>query len=237
MMVNGTNVREKSSDTRRILRCTGLAALLLACGWNGRLAAQTAPEDSVSTNSQLVGQMAPAWTTQGWVNADTLDVKKLRGKVVLLRFLNDSASSASTLNEFYRTYGPRGMAVVGIYAPAPFPTPTSLDHVRELAEAQGFEFAIGLDARWETLHRYWLDRADAELTSATFLIDRKGIIRYIQPDGQYDKNSPNRAARREYSKLEKEIETLLNSDEATGGPTAEPKSRRSTAKPRSGESL
>ena len=219
-------------------RATLAAALLLA--WYGgcvRLPAQAIPQDSDSASSQLIGQTAPAWTTQGWVNADSLDIKQLRGKVVLLRFLNDGATSAATLNALYSAYRTRGMAVVGIYVPSPMPAETKLDHVRELAGSQGFEFPIGLDSRWETLNRYWLDRADAGLTSATFLIDRKGIIRYIQPDGRYEKNSANRAVRREYAKLEKEIETLLKSDEATAGATAEPKSGRSSGKIRSREGL
>lgn len=232
-----TNIPHRSGWMTRC--ATTLAALVLVCcGPSARLFAQAAPEDSAPASAQMLGQTAPDWITQGWVNAGALDVKQLRGKVVLLRFLNDSASSSAALNSLYRTYQGRGMAVVGIYAPTPFPTQTSLEHVRELAASQGFEFPVGLDSRWETLNRYWLDRADAELTSTTFLIDRKGVIRYIQPDGQYEKNSPSRAARREYSKLEKEIETLLKSDEATAGSaTAEPKPTRSNAKPRPRESL
>ncbi len=175
-------------------------------------AAQAAASDSGSQGSLAVGQAAPPWTPRGWVNAASLELKQLRGKVILLRFLSDDTTGAVSVSELYRVYHPRGLAVVGMYAPSPMPAETSLDHVRQLATAHGFEFPIGVDSHWETLNRYWIDQGDSELTSATFVIDGKGIVRYIQPDGQYDKNSPNRASRKEYEKLEKAIETLLKSE-------------------------
>ena len=162
---------------------------------------------------QMIGQSAPAWNAQGWVNSKPLDVKDLQGKVVLLRFINDNPTGASALNELYRTYRERGFEVVGLYAPQPMPEEISLDHVRQLAASLDFQFPVGLDSRWETLNRYWLQRADADFTGTTFLIDRKGVIRYIQADGLYEKNSPRSAMRREYAKLEGEIETLLKSGE------------------------
>ena len=186
-------------------------------------AAQAAASDSNSPASIAVGQVAPPWTPRGWVNAASLELKQLRGKVVLLRFLSDDTTGAASISELYRVYHPRGLAVVGMYAPAPMPAETSIDHVRQLASAHGFEFPIGVDSHWETLNRYWIDRGDAELTSATFVIDGKGIVRYIQPDGQYDKNSSNRAMRKEYEKLEKAIENLLKPEEGSATKTSDPR--------------
>ncbi|MBI2817454.1 MAG: redoxin family protein [Acidobacteria bacterium] len=168
-------------------------------------------DNSFSPPPQLIGQAAPAWTTQAWVNVPSLDLKQLRGRTVLLRFLNDAAASAAALNRFHQLYTSRGLTVVAIYTPTPFPTAVSKDHVREMAATHGIQFPIGLDPHWETLNRYWLDRADAELTATTFLIDSKGVIRYVQPDGNYAKDSPSRNSRREYAKLEKEIQILLKS--------------------------
>lgn len=185
------------------------AAILFVLGGTATtpLRAQLSPE--TDSDASMIGRMAPPWNARAWVNAGSLNIKQFRGKVVLLRFLNDSAASAATLNELYRRYRGRGMAVVGVYNPIPFPAGVKPDHVRELAATHGFQFPIAIDSRWEILNRYWPQGADAELTASTFLIDRKGIIRYIQLDGQYNKNSASRAARKEYSRLEKEIESLL----------------------------
>ena len=201
--------------------------LCLALGGAVRLGAQEIGQEPEAASSSMIGQMAPAWSTQGWANSEPIELKQFRGKVVLLRFLNDSPSSAASLKELYRAYAARGLAVVGMYTPSPMPADTDLEHVRQLAASLGFEFPVGLDSRWETLNRYWLQRTDADVTSTTFLIDRNGIIRYIQPNGQYEKNSPNRTIRREYLRLEKEIETLLKPEESSASKAAEtPKAKR-----------
>jgi len=171
--------------------------------------AHSLQEESAFGTPPLLNRLAPAWSVQSWINSPPLDVDQLRGQVVLLRFFNDNPSGASSLKEWFRVYHSQGFVVVGLYAPAPMPAETEPDYVRRLAASLDFQFPVGVDSRWETLNRYWLDRADAAMTAATFLLDRQGKIRHIQPDGQYDKQSRNRTARREHDKLQAAIETLL----------------------------
>ena len=45
--------------------------------------------------------------------------------------------------------------------------------------------------------------------AATFLIDCKGIIRHIQLDGKYAKNSRDRNAKKQYEEVEIIIQTLI----------------------------
>lgn len=177
------------------------------------LEAQFTHKEMALGSWQMIGEVAPEWRALGWVNSKPLDVTDLRGKVVLLRFFNDNPTGRASLNEFHRTYREQGLTVVGLYTPAPMPTETDLSHLQRLASAFRFEFPVGLDSRWETLSGYWLNRADAELTATTFLIDREGIIRYIQPDGLYDvRKSSSRSLRKEHAKLQKEIEILLKGE-------------------------
>lgn len=201
----------RASEWERIgLRSLWVFALLLGVARAPNLAAQIRDEDFASSSSAIkVGQVAPAWNVRNWINSGPLDISQLRGKVVLLRFFSDSPASAATLNEFYRTYRERGLEVVGVYAPQPMPAETNLEEVRRLVAALEFEFPVGVDSRWETLNRYWLDQAGVQMDAATFLMDRKGVIRSIQSGGQYEKNSPNRAARRAYESLQRQIEQLL----------------------------
>ena len=89
------------------------------------------------------------------------------------------------------------------------PSAADAAYIRNLAQAIGFNFPVADDSLWQNVNRYWLNRADAEPDTATFLIDRSGIIRYIQPDGRYEKDSRDRKARGEFEKMEKEIQALL----------------------------
>ena len=57
---------------------------------------------------------------------------------------------------------------------------------------------------WKTINAWWLQDDRRKWTSVSFLLDRKGIVRYIHSGGQYVKGDG------EYEKLQQEIEKLLN---------------------------
>ena len=184
------------------------------------LQAQFSTADLASGATELIGQPAPSWAHRGWVNSDPLELSQLRGKVVLMRFFDDQPAGAAAIHQLNDSYREQGLAVIGFYVPTPMPTETDPSVVRDLASAIGFDFPVANDSQWQTVNRYWLNRADAEPAGMTFLVDRKGIIRYIQPDGRYEKNSRDRKARGEFQKLEGQIQSLLeepNNESSNGG--------------------
>ena len=140
----------------------------------------------------IVGQPVPDWPAKAkdhWVQGGPLDLARLRGKVVLVRFFTSSdcpycAATAPALNAIHREFGPRGLVVIGMYTPKPRPRPVPLAEVRDQVRAYGFEFPVALDEDWGALRTLWLDRvADSEFTSSSLLIDREGILRYVHPGG------------------------------------------------------
>ena len=156
---------------------------------------------------RLIGTSAPEWDNQQWINSPPITISQLKGKVVLLRFFMESScpfcrATAPYLNQFYAKYKDRGLVIIGMYTPKPSPSETPFQDVQRYVRDYGFQFPVALDNDWSTLTKYWLDRTpDADYTSVSFLIDKKGTIRYIHPGGAY--------SAQDAAEIEKKIEELL----------------------------
>ena len=98
------------------------------------------------------------------------------------------------------------LAVLTLYLSEPSAIgdhPEILKVIKEYTKKLGFKFPVAIDYEWETLNAWWLKTNPGEWTSVSFLLDRKGIVKYIHPGGQYIKGDG------EYEKLQQEIEKLL----------------------------
>jgi peroxiredoxin len=163
----------------------------------------------------IIGTPSPGWPRLRWVQGGPLSLADLKGRVVLVRFFMDEQcplcnGTAPALNEFDREFGPRGLVVIGFHTPKPRPRPTPVAQVRDYAQQFGFRFPVAVDDEWGALRRLWLDRVpDARFTSASLLIDRKGIVRHVQPGGIYAKDSSDPDARRDYRAMRAAIVKLL----------------------------
>jgi len=124
------------------------------------------------------------------------------------------STSAPVIRELDAAYRDRGLRVIGIFHPKP-PGDDDPERMRRAAERFGFTFPVALDDDWSALRRWWLDGGDRRFTSVSFLIDRKGVIRWVHPGGEYHLGEggghlPDHAACREaYRSLRATIEELL----------------------------
>lgn len=142
-----------------------------------------------------------------WIHSPPLSLESLRGRVVLVRWWTAPgcpfcAASAPALNELDRLYRDKGLVVIGFYHHKR-PIPVDPGEVKEMAERFGFRFPVAIDPEWRTLKRWWLGASGRGWTSVSFLMDRRGIIRYIHPGGAY---APGGA---DYTELKEKIEELL----------------------------
>jgi peroxiredoxin len=176
-----------------------VAALLIMSTLSATLKAEDKPLE--------VGATAPDWKFDNWLNSTPLELKTLRGKVVLIRWWTAPScpycrATAPALNEFYEKYHDKGLQVIGAYhhkAAAPL----DVDEVKKHAGEYGFKFPVAVDPEWGTLKRWWLAGDQKKWTSVTFLLDREGVVRFIHPGGQYVKGDEN------YAALQAKIEELL----------------------------
>lgn len=219
-----------------------LAALALVCVLtaNGCGAAseasqppEEAPPAAPGPEADLVGQPASPFEVQGWIvdgepaAPDAVTLADLAGHVVVVRFWTDTCpycrATAPALVELDRDFGPRGVVVLGLHHPKPRPKPDAaidLDaesrRLAAIAEQWGLRVPIGLDRQWRTVDAWWLSHRERAATSATFVLDQRGIIRWIHPGPEYHPGGPDDHAqcRADYAQLRATITALLD-EEAT----------------------
>ncbi len=144
-----------------------------------------------------IGTSPPEWNVQHWMNSAPLTLGGLRGHVVLVRWWTAPdcpycRATAPALNELYRDLHGRGLEVIGFYHHKS-DDPLRVDDVKKYAQDFGFKFPVAIDTDWRTLKSWWLNRT-RPFTSVSFLIDRRGVIRFIHPGGQYVKGDQDYVA-------------------------------------------
>jgi thiol-disulfide isomerase/thioredoxin len=182
-------------------RCIVLSIMFLAFS----------PSFARAANAEkLIGKKPSEWEVSDWINSPPLTLKKLSGKVVLVRWWTAPdcpycAATAPALNEFEEKYQDKGFVIIGLYhhkASAPLDPAEVKRHAEEL----GFKFPVAIDRDWKTLRRWWLKDRDRAWTSVSFLLDRQGVIRHIHPGGKYVRGD------KAYRTLKAKIEELLKEE-------------------------
>lgn len=175
--------------------------------------AATAPKQTDVENTavaSLVGTTPPEWQVERWMSSPPRTLASLRGSVVLVRWWTADcpfcSASAPALRQFHRTYGLRGLQVIGVYHHKE-DTPFDPAVYEETARKYGFTFPLAFDPDWRTLKSWLRDRSGQEIntgwTSVTFLLDKHGVVRHVHPGGQYVEGDPG------YAGLQAAIERLL----------------------------
>ncbi|MHB2016709.1 MAG: redoxin domain-containing protein [Candidatus Xenobia bacterium] len=146
---------------------------------------------------ELIGQPAPEFDGLTWLDVPPLTMAALRGKVVLIRFWMCGCKLCTptmpALQKLADRYGAQGLQVIGIHHPKAG-VPSDAASVRATVQQLGVHFPIALDNDWKTLHRYWLQGAERSYTSVTFLVDRRGIIRWLHDGGELHPGPPSKHA-------------------------------------------
>ena len=173
-----------------------------------------APDDADSP-ADVLDKPARAWSFDRWVRTKPLTQRQLRGKVVLVRWWTHGCHYCkSTLPEIeaLRTrYADQGLVVIGAFHPKP-QRPVLDAWVESVADSLGFKGPIAIDERWSTLERWWLGgHPDRNWTSVSFLIDRRGIVRWAHTGGEYHESDDprHRTCALEAHELEKQIRAAL----------------------------
>ncbi len=170
----------------------------------------------LKAGSELIGSPAPPLKLDHWFNSGPIEIADLKGKVALLRWWTEGCpfcvATAPALLDLERTYGSKGLQVIGIYHPKP-PGDWSMQRMKAAVQEKHFDFPVALDGDWTALKRWWLTR-DRDFTSVSFLVDRAGIIRYVHPGGEYHDGNEggmptHEQCNRDFQLIGHEVERLL----------------------------
>lgn len=171
---------------------------------------------------ELIDTRAPRLTQKTWTNTPDNLPPNPQGKVRLIRFLMSDCpycrATSPALNRIHTDYADKGLLVVGIYHPKPRPRDVPDDEFRRAIRRLEASFPCTIDADWAYLEKIWLESGTAkkgparEFTSASFLLDKKGRIRYVHPGPDFFPSDKPEHARQnqDYLDLRAGIEKLLS---------------------------
>jgi len=146
-----------------------------------------------SVGNDLIGANAPGFEFDQWLNSKPMAITDLRGKVVLLRWWTDTcplcASTSPALRKLHEQYSSKGLTVIGVFHPKlGREKPLDVERVRQAVASRQYTFPVAIDWEWRTLKNWWLDSRPKGVrvpTSVTFILDKKGVVRYVHPGMEY----------------------------------------------------
>lgn len=132
----------------------------------------------------VIGMKMPILQFDRWIN----DLRKLskpkKNQVTLYRWWTDTCpyceSSLPAFEQLRKKYEKDGLAVVAVYHPKPVRRVAS-DVLVKRAEEFGYHGVVAEDRDWSELRKAYLDLRPREATSVSFLVDQKGVIRFLHP--------------------------------------------------------
>jgi thiol-disulfide isomerase/thioredoxin len=121
----------------------------------------------------------------GWLNSPPLDVKQLKGKVVLVDFWTfDCINCAHTIphvEDWYARYRDKGLVVVGVHTPE-YSFEHDAGNLKNAIKRFGIQYPIAQDNQYATWNAY-----GNQYWPAVYLFDQNGRLAYSHfGEGSYD---------------------------------------------------
>ena len=150
-----------------------------------------------------------------WLNTPDNKPVDTAKRVVLYRWWTDGCPHCErtlpALERLRQKYGPRGLVVVAVYHPKP-PRAVKDGPILAAAKALDYAGAIAVDGDWSELKKFYLSTGDRPATSASFLVDRSGVIRLVHPGPRFYPSDDTADAREDadYRRIERAVASMLD---------------------------
>ena len=196
---------------------------------------ETAPESVEARGAELQSAVAEGTSTPLPRPRDGVDVLGARlpngvdraldesgdpPRATLYRWWTDRCpfcvASLPAIEELRLAYADRGLETVAVFHPKPPIDPATLGEVplatlREVAAARGYHGRVAADMDWSHLRELWLDSGARRATSASFLVDEEGVVRFVHPGPEVHRSADpdHELCNSDFEALEQAIEALL----------------------------
>lgn len=142
-------------------------------------------------------------------------------KVTLIRFWTTGCPhcrvTLPAIEDLRREFRASGLETIAIYHTR-MPKPAGPDQVEANARELGYSGPLAADLGWTTLAAFGLAAETRKMTSATFLLDHEGRIRFMHPGPEFHRSSDpaHRDCERDFGELRSQIESLLSDSSRSG---------------------
>lgn len=113
-----------------------------------------------------------------WLNSAPLRMADLRGNVVMVEFWTFGCYNCRNVEpyvkQWHQQYADQGFVVIGVHSPE-FSHERQIENVKRYVKEHDIRFPVPIDNDFSTLNRY-----GNRYWPAMYLIDKRGIIRYIK---------------------------------------------------------
>lgn len=188
-------IRRNTPILRKILGVIIILSTLYLIYTDGVFPSFAKPQTTKSTQNSLIKGIYPYPAPElvgisDWINSKPLELKDLKGKVVLVDFWTYSCINCVLtfpyLNEWYKKYHEKGFEIIGVHSPE-FEFEKDLDNVKRAVERYEIRYPVALDNLFLTFmnfqNKYW---------PAHYLINQNGEVVYTHfGEGEYDTTENN----------------------------------------------
>jgi thiol-disulfide isomerase/thioredoxin len=119
--------------------------------------------------NEMQGQPAPKLALKGWINAEPMTLKKLKGKIVVLDFwatwCGPCLASIPHTNELMEKYADQGVVIIGVCAKR------GAEKMADTVKQRGIKYPVAEDTG--TIAAY-----KANSYPDYYIIDRNGVLRW-----------------------------------------------------------
>jgi thiol-disulfide isomerase/thioredoxin len=160
-----------------------VAASVYATGFSKRLLSPFRSSSSAYKSSESA--TAPDLATGNWINSEPLELKDLRGRVVLIEFWTfgcyNCRNTLPFIKGWHDRYGENGLTVIGVHSPE-FDEERNVEHLRREVGSLRISYPVVTDNDYQTWNAY-----NVEAWPTIFLLDKQGRIRWMHVgEGDYD---------------------------------------------------